>query len=64
MNKMVRKLKKSNKVLRFLYYLVMISYVVGLVLFTKSLLSLTYSSSPFLHKLYNLFISKSILVVK
>ena len=41
MNKMVRKLKKSNKVLRFLYYLVMISYVVGLVLFTKSLLSLT-----------------------
>ena len=41
MNKMVRKLKKSNKVLRFIYYLVMISYVVGLVLFTKSLLSLT-----------------------
>ena len=41
MNKMVRKLKKSNKVLRFLYYLVMIFYVVGLVLFIKSLLSLT-----------------------
>lgn len=41
MNKMVRKLKKSNEVLRFLYYLVMISYIVGLVLFTKSLLSLT-----------------------
>ena len=41
MNKMVRKLKKSNKALRFLYYLVMIFYVVGLVLFIKSLLSLT-----------------------
>lgn len=41
MNKMVRKLKKSNKVLRFLYYLVMVFYVVGLVLFIKSLLSLT-----------------------
>ena len=41
MNKIIKKLKKSNKFLRILYYLTNISYLIGLVLFVKSLLSLT-----------------------
>lgn len=41
MNKIIRKLKKSNKLLRYIYYLVKISYIIGLILFIKSILSLT-----------------------
>ena len=41
MKKIIKKLKKSNKFLRILYYLTNISYLIGIVLFVKSLLSLT-----------------------
>ena len=41
MNKIIRKLKKSNKGARILYYLTIISYFISLILFIKSLLSLT-----------------------
>ncbi len=40
MNKMVRKLKKSNKALRRIYYLVIIIYIVSFLIFMKNLLSL------------------------
>jgi len=41
MNKMIRKLKKSNLVIRIIYYLVTICYLVSSILFIKSLLNLT-----------------------
>ena len=41
MKKVIKKLKRSNKLLRIIYYLTIILYVVGLSLFTKSLLSLS-----------------------
>ncbi len=41
MKKAIRKFKRSNKFLRFTFYLTIVLYLVGLVLFTKSLLSLT-----------------------
>ena len=41
MNKIIRKLKKANKGARILYYLTIISYFISLILFIKSLLSLT-----------------------
>ena len=41
MNKMIKKLKRSNKALRLIYYLTNITYLIGLILFIKSILSLT-----------------------
>lgn len=41
MNKVIRKLKKSNLVIRIIYYLVTICYLVSSILFIKSLLNLT-----------------------
>ena len=41
MKKFFRKLKKSNKVLRYIYYIVSIVYIVTLFFFIKSLLSLS-----------------------
>ena len=41
MKKFFRKLKKSNRVLRYIYYIVSIVYIVTLFLFIKSLLSLS-----------------------
>lgn len=41
MNKFFRKLKKSNRVLRYIYYIVSIVYIVTLFFFIKSLLSLS-----------------------
>ena len=41
MNKMIKKLKRSNKALRLIYYLTNVTYLIGLVLFIKSILSLT-----------------------
>lgn len=41
MNKMIKKLKRSNKVLRLIYYLTNVTYLIGLILFIKSILSLT-----------------------
>lgn len=41
MNKVKKKLRRSNKTLRILYYLTNICYLIGLVLFIKSILSLT-----------------------
>lgn len=41
MNKVIRKLKKSNLVIRIIYYLVTICYLVNSILFIKSLLNLT-----------------------
>lgn len=41
MNKMIKKLKRSNKTLRLIYYLTNITYLIGLILFIKSILSLT-----------------------
>ena len=41
MNKMIKKLKRSNKALRLIYYLTNITYLIGLILFLKSILSLT-----------------------
>ena len=41
MNKMIKKLKRSNKALRLIYYLTNVTYLIGLILFIKSILSLT-----------------------
>lgn len=41
MNRVIRKLKKSNLVIRIIYYLVTICYLVSSILFIKSLLNLT-----------------------
>lgn len=41
MNKMIKKLKRSNKALRLIYYLTNITYLIGVILFIKSILSLT-----------------------
>ena len=41
MNRVIRKLKKSNLVIRIIYYLVSICYLVSSILFIKSLLNLT-----------------------
>ena len=41
MNKFFRKLKKSNRVLRYIYYIICIVYIISLFFFIKSLLSLT-----------------------
>lgn len=41
MKKMLRKLKRSNRFVRYFYYLVSIAYVIGLVFFIKNLLSLS-----------------------
>ena len=41
MNKVIRKLKKSNLVIRIIYYLVTICYLVSSILFIKSILNLT-----------------------
>ena len=41
MNKMIKKLKRSNKALRLIYCLTNITYLIGLILFIKSILSLT-----------------------
>ncbi len=41
MNKFFRKLKKSNRVLRYIYYIICIAYIISLFFFIKSLLSLT-----------------------
>lgn len=41
MNKVIRKLKKSNLIIRIIYYLVTICYLVSSILFIKSLLNLT-----------------------
>lgn len=41
MNKMLRKLKKSNKVLRVIYYLINIAYIISFFFFLISILSLT-----------------------
>lgn len=41
MNKFFRKLKKSNRVLRYIYYIVSITYIISLFFFIKSLLNLT-----------------------
>jgi len=41
MNKVIRKLKKSNLVIRIIYYFVTICYLVSSILFIKSLLNLT-----------------------
>lgn len=41
MNKMIKKLKRSNKALRLIYYLTNATYLIGLILFIKSILSLT-----------------------
>ena len=40
MNKIIRKLKKSNKSLRIIYYLISIIYLVGMCIFIKSLINL------------------------
>ncbi len=40
MNKFIRKLKRSNKVLRYLYYIISIVYIISLFFFIKSLLNL------------------------
>lgn len=40
MNKIIRKLKKSNKVLRIIYYLISIIYLIGMCIFIKSLINL------------------------
>lgn len=41
MNRVIRKLKKSNLVIRIIYYLVTICYLISSILFIKSLLNLT-----------------------
>lgn len=41
MNKMIKKLKRSNKALRLIYYLTNVTYLIGLILFIKSILNLT-----------------------
>ena len=41
MNKFKRKLKRSNKVCRFIYYVIIIGYVISLFFFIKSILNLT-----------------------
>ena len=41
MNRVIRKLKKSNLVIRIIYYLVTICYLVSSIFFIKSLLNLT-----------------------
>lgn len=41
MNKFFRKLKKSNRVLRYIYYLISIVYIISLIFFIKNLLSLS-----------------------
>ena len=41
MNKISRKLKRSNKVFRFIYYIIIIGYIISLFFFIKSILSLT-----------------------
>lgn len=41
MKRLIKKLKKSNKLIRFLYYIITVLYLVGIVMFTKSLLNLT-----------------------
>lgn len=41
MKKVIKKLKRSKKILRIIYYLTIILYIVGLCLFTKSILSLS-----------------------
>lgn len=38
---MIKKLKRSNKALRLIYYLTNVTYLIGLILFIKSILSLT-----------------------
>ena len=40
MNKIIRKLKKSNKALRIIYYLISIIYLIGMCIFIKSLINL------------------------
>lgn len=40
MNKIIRKLKRSNKILRYCYYLIIIGYVIALFFFINSLLHL------------------------
>ncbi len=41
MNKFIRKLKRSSRVLRYIYYFICIVYIVSLFFFIKSLLNLT-----------------------
>lgn len=41
MKRLIKRLKKSNKLVRFLYYIITVLYLVGIVMFTKSLLNLT-----------------------
>ena len=41
MNKVIRKLKRSSKILRYIYYVICIIYIITLFFFIKSLLHLT-----------------------
>ena len=41
MNKFIRKLKRSSRVIRYIYYFICIVYIVSLFFFIKSLLNLT-----------------------
>ena len=41
MNKVFRKLKKSNRILRYFYYIISIVYIISLFFFIKSLLNLS-----------------------